>query len=255
MGYENATGERYVWLAPTVVEPSSVRAAGAVLTKHPNHARFDRVNPAISGTRRIDRRQSRAVSEAGKMKTALCAAAIALLSTSLAAALAPQTARADVTATFDVSGTAEAVARGQTCGKKCAFFGTLMINVTTGAATAVDITFPGLAALDTLDRSHKSGTDWSIAADNGDDFATLVFTTTPTPGSLVGFAGGSINFGGTVVEIQPFKDLYAVLTGTIAGPVAVAAVPEASTWAMMALGFGLLGFLSYRKTRSENALA
>src|SRR5271154_2600291 len=121
------------------------------------------------------------------MKTALCAAAIGVLSTSLAAALAPQTARADVTATFDVSGTAEAVARGQTCGNKCAFFGTLMINVTTGAATAVDITFPGLAALDTLDRSHKSGTDWSIAADNGDDFATLVFTTTPTPGSLVGF--------------------------------------------------------------------
>jgi PEP-CTERM motif len=34
-----------------------------------------------------------------------------------------------------------------------------------------------------------------------------------------------------------------------------AAVPEASTWAMMALGFGLLGLVSYRKTRSDNALA
>jgi hypothetical protein len=32
-------------------------------------------------------------------------------------------------------------------------------------------------------------------------------------------------------------------------------VPEPSTWAMMLLGFGLLGFLGYRKTRSDNALA
>jgi PEP-CTERM motif len=33
------------------------------------------------------------------------------------------------------------------------------------------------------------------------------------------------------------------------------AVPEPATWAMMALGFGLLGFLGCRKTRSGNALA
>ena len=33
------------------------------------------------------------------------------------------------------------------------------------------------------------------------------------------------------------------------------AVPEPSTWAMMALGFGLLGLVGYRKTRSDNALA
>jgi hypothetical protein len=33
------------------------------------------------------------------------------------------------------------------------------------------------------------------------------------------------------------------------------AVPEASTWAMMALGFAGLGLLGYRKTRSDNALA
>ena len=33
------------------------------------------------------------------------------------------------------------------------------------------------------------------------------------------------------------------------------AVPEPATWAMMALGFGLLGLLGYRKTRSDNAMA
>jgi hypothetical protein len=32
-------------------------------------------------------------------------------------------------------------------------------------------------------------------------------------------------------------------------------VPESSTWAMMALGFGLLGLVGYRKTCSDNALA
>jgi hypothetical protein len=196
-----------------------------------------------------------------KTQIALCAAAIALLSTSLAAALAPQTARADVTATFDVSGNADALTPGERCGDKCAFFGTLMINVTTGAATAVDITFPGLAAFNRLHVSQKSGTDWRIAADNladnGDDFAHLAFTTTPTPGSLVGFAGGSINFGGIVFErpSPSVVELYLVVTGAIAGPVAVAAVPEPSTWAMMALGFGLLGLVGYRKTRSDNALA
>jgi PEP-CTERM motif len=195
------------------------------------------------------------------VRTALCAAAIALLSTSLAAALAPQTARADVTATFDVLGTADALMRAEPCGDECRFFGTLMINVTTGAATAVDITFPFLAAFNTLLDSRKSGTDWSISATNGDDFATLVFTTTPTPGSLVGFAGGSFT-NGLVVELPPPRgiqpqegELYFVLTGTVRGPVPIAAVPEASTWAMMALGFGLLGLVGYRKTRSDNALA
>ena len=33
------------------------------------------------------------------------------------------------------------------------------------------------------------------------------------------------------------------------------AVPEPSTWAMMALGFAGLGLVGYRKTRSDNALA
>ena len=145
---------------------------------------------------------------------------------------------------------------GEPCGDECAFFGTLMINVTTGAATAVDITFPFLAAFDTLAGQNKSGTDWFIGSFNGDDdFASLDFTTTPTPGSLVGFAGGSITFG-DVVELPSGGSveghaLYFGLTGTIAGPVAVAAVPEPSTWAMMALGFGLLGLVGYRKTRSE----
>jgi hypothetical protein len=33
------------------------------------------------------------------------------------------------------------------------------------------------------------------------------------------------------------------------------AVPEPSTWAMLVTGFGLMGLVGYRKTRSGNALA
>jgi hypothetical protein len=40
---------------------------------------------------------------------------------------------------------------------------------------------------------------------------------------------------------------FTVVIGTV--------VPEPSTWAMLLLGFGLLGLLGYRKTRSDNALA
>jgi hypothetical protein len=35
--------------------------------------------------------------------------------------------------------------------------------------------------------------------------------------------------------------------------IGVAAVPEPATWAMLLIGFGLMGFLGYRKTRSALA--
>jgi hypothetical protein len=40
-----------------------------------------------------------------------------------------------------------------------------------------------------------------------------------------------------------------------ASPTGSFAVPEPSTWAMMALGFAALGLLGYRKTPRDNALA
>jgi hypothetical protein len=42
-------------------------------------------------------------------------------------------------------------------------------------------------------------------------------------------------------------------SGTLTYDFTPAAVPEPSTWAMMTLGFGLMGFLGYRKTRSALA--
>jgi hypothetical protein len=38
-------------------------------------------------------------------------------------------------------------------------------------------------------------------------------------------------------------------------PAASPAVPEPSTWAMMALGFAGLGLIGYRRTSRDNALA
>jgi hypothetical protein len=55
-----------------------------------------------------------------------------------------------------------------------------------------------------------------------------------------------LRVGTDIVGAGTFNAVFS-LTGS--------AVPEPSTWAMMALGFGLLGLLGYRKTRSDNALA
>ena len=71
-----------------------------------------------------------------KTQIALCAAAIALLSTSVSARAAIFLPFPDTIATFPVSGTAVADTPAQGCGSRCPFFGTLMINVTTGAVTA-----------------------------------------------------------------------------------------------------------------------
>jgi hypothetical protein len=88
-----------------------------------------------------------------------------------AAVLAPVAARADVITTFDLSGTAHNVS-GMTLGScvvnaSCAFSGTLTVDVTSGAVTAIDVTFPGLSAFDTLvDSGPFSTSDWLVGADN-----------------------------------------------------------------------------------------
>jgi PEP-CTERM motif len=76
-------------------------------------------------------------------------------------------------------------------------------------------------------------------------FTTLTFATNPTELNQFGisfddFTGGS---SGTISGISLTTD------GTV-----TSAVPEPSTWAMMMLGFGGLGFLSYRRTRRNGGL-
>ena len=67
-----------------------------------------------------------------------------------------------------------------------------------------------------------------------------------------GFAGSALLDPGSY-----FLDISGIAGGTsgYGGDLAVAAVPEVSTWAMMLLGFIGVGFFAYRKRRQEFRLA
>jgi hypothetical protein len=176
----------------------------------------------------------------------------------VAAALvfAPAAASAAITV-FDVTGTAQnvsGVALG-TCASNatCNFSGTLGMDVALGALLTVDITFPGLSGpFNTLGPQNSAPPNgWTFTAGNGFDDLTLDFTTTPTPGSLVGFAGGTIT--GLQVDERVTMNgtllLYTVQSGG-----SITAVPEPATWAMMLLGFAGLGF-AFRRSRRKAAFA
>ena len=84
---------------------------------------------------------------------------------------------------------------------------------------------------------------------NSASFATYEMTTSIGP--IVGTSdiNAGLSFattGGAFVLTSVGDATFTATTTTI---------PEPSTWAMMALGFAGLGFLGYRKTRSDNALA
>jgi hypothetical protein len=63
---------------------------------------------------------------------------------------------------------------------------------------------------------------------------------TATAGSLVGYTGGPL-FG---VIVQPNNGVPGDAWGSFSG--SLTAIPEPSTWALMALGFGLLGNAGWR---------
>jgi hypothetical protein len=59
------------------------------------------------------------------------------------------------------------------------------------------------------------------------------------------FGGHPSTFVHDIVGNDIYKEVLALPTP----------VPEPTAWAMLLIGFGLLGLLGYRKTRSDNALA
>jgi PEP-CTERM motif len=91
---------------------------------------------------------------------------------------------------------------------------------------------------------------------------TITFAMSGSPTDLNDFKGtGSVGIF-LSLNTSDTGDAFATsasgLVGTITytyTPAPSFAVPEPSTWAMMALGFAGLGLLGYRKTRSANALA
>lgn len=101
-------------------------------------------------------------------------------------------ARADTITTFDVSGQYRSPSSGT-------FSGTLTLDVTSGTATAMDITFPNLTTFNVVGQSgvaEQNASAWGIFGTNSaspKQFSLdLVFYTSPNTASLVGLTEGSI---------------------------------------------------------------
>jgi hypothetical protein len=169
-------------------------------------------------------------------------------------------ARASVV-TFDVQG--QGIYAGDNSIQS--FSGTLGVDVTTGSVTALDIQIPFFSEFTTegisLVPSIVVGSLPPLPGyDIGSAYLTVVpnqiigptieeatisfhFTTT-TPGSLVGFSGGTIDSGG-VYTTNGFG--YSNFSGTIS------ATPLPPTWTMMLIGLAGFGFAAYRR-KSKPAL-
>jgi hypothetical protein len=163
------------------------------------------------------------------LTTLLCAA------TAAAALSVAHPAAADTITTFNVSGTCQPFDpfTGTTFG------GTLTIDVTTGTVTAIDVSFEGLSAYNTIDFSFPYLTsEWHLQASNGGPNAlSLFFTTGQTPPSLVGFMGGTIPMGDIHDENDNFA--YIINSGSITAP---AGVPDGGTTVMLlGAALGALG--------------
>jgi hypothetical protein len=97
----------------------------------------------------------------------------------------------------------------------------------------------------------------------GDPFATTPYPNSNgagTPGSFSGWLPVNLTFtANSTSELLSFLAVgtpsgnlppFALLDG-----VSLTAVPEPSTWAMMLLGFGGLGYAAYRRRRTAAAIA
>ena len=175
------------------------------------------------------------------MKTLILAAIrCSLMFTAVAALSVAYPAKATM---FDVSGTCIPGAgfTGTT------FSGTLTIDVTTGTLTGINVSFQGLSAFTHIDGSFAAGTsDWEVFASNVgiNDELTLEFTTGHTPGSLVGFTGGSI-VGNDVISTVS-GTAYTITGGSLTP---ATAVPDGGSTVSL-LGFALLGLAALRRRLS-----
>jgi hypothetical protein len=142
-------------------------------------------------------------------------------------------------------------------------------NITSANADAfadfngIDITIPGFTFTDIafdvqLNPTEASGTDsFTAQAFSGARISDGTATGFDAPDTDKQFSLTAV--GGAFDEVNllsadGFKEIKHIEISGLAAVVG-SAVPEPSTWALMGLGFAGLGFLGYRKTRSDNALA
>src|SRR5262245_19612475 len=164
---------------------------------------------------------------------------------------------ADTITTFDVFGQAINQSGGSlgSCPSDdvCSVSGTISVDVTSGTAKAIEVTFPGLAAFDTLTLSvpvQPAAFLWTVEAGNStfDQVMILEFGT-QTPGSLVGYAGGSI-FGCCVSgELIRFYSISPSCCIT-----ALTRTPEPSSVALALVGIAVMLIMRGAISRSGKRL-
>jgi PEP-CTERM motif-containing protein len=167
-------------------------------------------------------------------------------------------AHADTFTPFTVSGVATNVTQGSlgSCAhdQECAFSGTMTIDVTSGAATLIDLTFPGLTDFTNINNQLSGANLYFIVATSPATALNLLgfnIVTSPTIGSLADFTNGTIVGGNVRIGPPPSPYLYLISSGTIT-PAAVA-TPEPSSLALMLSGVGLV--FAMRKRSSGLQLA
>ena len=125
----------------------------------------------------------------------------------------------------------------------------------------IDITIPGFTFTDIafdvqLHPTESSGTDtFTAQAFSGAHISDGISTGSDAPDTDKQFSLTAV--GGVFDEVNllsadGFDEIKHIEISGLARVVG-SAVPEPSTWAMMGLGFGLMGLLGYRKTRSALA--
>jgi hypothetical protein len=183
----------------------------------------------------------------GMFSRIICAAVLALG----AAVITPSAASAaDIVSTFNVTGhdTHNSQLFGTCSGSSsgpCPFSGTLTVDVTAGTATGIDIDLEGLLFTSVVSvTATGSGVeiDAEGSANPGTDFF-LEFTTA-TPGSLVGFDGG------TITEAFTQASLESIYVDPAAGTI-TPTVPEPSSWALLAVA--LAGCFAYARRKATPA--